>query len=131
MTTVLLVDDEQPVLRSLEKTLLRARFHVLTANNCLSGWEMFQAHAGSINIAIFDLNMPDFDNVSKPNAGLDLVKHVLAARPDLPVLILTAYDEVSKARGALQIGARAYFIKGREQGLVDLVQEVLFESFSK
>src|SRR5437868_1274480 len=100
MITILLVDDEQPVLRSLEKTLLRARFHVLTANNCVSVWEMFQANAGSINIAIFDLNMPGFDNVSKPNAGLDLVMRVLAARPGLPVLILTAYDEVGKAKDA-------------------------------
>jgi two-component system response regulator FlrC len=131
MTTLLLVDDEQPLLRSLEKTLLRVRFHVLTASDCASGWKMFQANAASIDMAIFDLNMPDFDGVCKPDAGLDLMKRVVAARPGLPVLVLTAYDEVGKAKDALQIGARAYFVKGREQDLVDLVQEILSEQISK
>jgi two-component system response regulator FlrC len=131
MTTILLVDDEQLVLRSLEKTLLRVGFHVLTASNCVSGWKMFQANAESIDMAIFDLNMPDFDGISKPDAGLELMKRVVAARPGLPVVVLTAYDEVGKAKGALQLGARAFFVKGREQGLVNLVQEILSESISK
>ncbi len=41
MTTVLLVDDEKLILRSLEKTLLRAGFDVLTASDCKSGSEIF------------------------------------------------------------------------------------------
>ncbi|HSO13517.1 MAG TPA: response regulator [Anaerolineales bacterium] len=131
MTTILLVDDEQLVLRSLEKTLLRVRFHVLTASNCVSGWKMFQTNAESIDMAIFDLNMPDFDGISRPDAGLELMQRIVAIRPDLPVVVLTAYDEVGKAKGALQLGARAFFVKGREQGLVNLVQEILSDSISK
>ena len=41
MTTILLVDDERLILRSLEKTLLRAGFDVLTASDCKSGSETF------------------------------------------------------------------------------------------
>jgi len=43
MTTILLVDDEKLVLRSLEKTLLRAGFDVLTAVDCRSGLDTFKA----------------------------------------------------------------------------------------
>lgn len=125
MTTVLLVDDEKLVLRSLEKTLLRAGFEVLTAGDCLSGWETFQSNADRVDIAIFDLNMPGFDGLPQAEAGLGLLKKVADVRPNLPVIILTAYDEVGKAREAVEGGARAYFVKGREQGLVELIGQIL------
>ena len=125
MTTILLVDDEKLVLRSLEKTLLRAGFDVLTAGDCSSGLETFKANAASVDLAVFDLNMPGFEGLPKPGAGLDLLARVVELKPGLPAVILTAYDEVGKARDAVSIGARAYFVKGREQGLVELIQGIL------
>lgn len=125
MTTVLLVDDEKLVLRSLEKSLLRAGFDVLTAGDCRAGWETFQANRATIEMAIFDLNMPGFDGTPKPDAGMDLLQKVLEVHPGLPAIILTAYDEVGKAREAVGIGATAFFVKGREQGLVELIQALL------
>jgi DNA-binding NtrC family response regulator len=128
MTTIMLVDDEKLVQRSLEKTLLRAGYEVVTANDCTSGWETFQANAAAIDLAVFDLNMPDFTGILKPGAGLDLLQKVVAAKPGLPTVVLTAYDEVSKAKEAMGSGARAYFVKGREQGLVELIQGILGKS---
>jgi two-component system NtrC family response regulator len=127
MTTVLLVDDERLILRSLEKTLLRAGFDVLTAADCKSGSEAFAQHMGEINIAVLDLNMPGFDGIPKSGAGLDLLDELKKQKTDLPVIILTAYDEVSRAKDAVSRGASAFFVKGREQGLVDLIQKILSE----
>ena len=125
MTTILLVDDERLVQRSLEKTLLRAGYEVLTASDCASGWQTFEANATAIDMGVFDLNMPDFNGLPKPGAGLDLLQKIVAAKPGIPTVVLTAYDEVGKAKDAVGIGARAYFVKGREQGLVELIQEIL------
>lgn len=125
MTTILLVDDERLVLRSLEKTLLRAGFDVLAAGDCVSGLEVFEANVGTIDLAVLDLNMPGFDGLLKADAGLDLLQRVLEKKSNLPVIVLTAYDEVGKAKDAVQIGARAYFVKGREQGLVELIHQIL------
>jgi len=125
MTTILLVDDERLVQRSLEKTLLRAGFDVLTANDCTSGLETFKANADAVDLAVFDLNMPGFDGLPKNAAGLDLLQKVLEVKPGLPAVVLTAYDEVSKAKEAVTIGAKGYFVKGREQGLVELIQGIL------
>lgn len=125
MTTILLVDDEKLVQRSLEKTLLRAGFDVLTAADCRSGWDTFQEHVATIDLAVFDLNMPDCTGLNKPGAGLDLLQKVLEAKPGLPAVVLTAYDEVGKAKDAMNLGARAYFVKGREQGLVELIEGIL------
>ena len=41
------------------------------------------------------------------------------------ICILTAYDEVTKAKDAVSGGASAFFVKGREQGLVELIQKIL------
>jgi len=125
MTTVLLVDDEKLIQRSLEKTLLRAGFDVLTAADCKSGSEVFAQNAGQVNIAVLDLNMPGFDGISKSGAGLDLLDDLKKQKPDLPIVILTAYDEVTKAKDSVSRGANAFFVKGREQGLVELIQKIL------
>lgn len=125
MTTVLLVDDEKLVQRSLEKTLLRAGFDVLTAPDCQSGLETFMRDPDAVDIAVLDLNMPDFDGVPKPGAGFDLLDELKKRNAELPVIVLTAYDEVAKARDSVSRGANAFFVKGREQGLVDLVRKIL------
>lgn len=125
MTTVLLVDDERLILRSLEKTLLRAGFDVFTASDCKSGSESFAKNMDAINIAVLDLNMPSFDGAPKADAGLDLLTDLKKQKPALPVVILTAYDEVNKAKEAVSGGASAFFVKGREQGLVELIQKIL------
>jgi DNA-binding NtrC family response regulator len=125
MTTVLLVDDEKLILRSLEKTLLRAGFDVITAANCKSGSEIFTQNSDTIDIAVLDLNMPSFDGTPKTGAGLDLLADLKSKKPSLPVVILTAYDEVTKAKESVSGGASAFFVKGREQGLVELIQKIL------
>lgn len=125
MTTILLVDDERLVLRSLEKTLLRAGFDVLTGSDCTSGLDTFAQNSDKIDLAIFDLNMPGFDNVPMDAAGLELLKKVLEQKPGLLCIVLTAYDELGKAREAVSLGAKAYFVKGREQGLVELIQKII------
>jgi DNA-binding NtrC family response regulator len=125
MTTVLLVDDEKLILRSLEKTLLRAGFDVITASDCKSGSGIFSQNSDTIDIAVLDLNMPSFDGTPKTGAGLDLLADLKKQKPSLPVVILTAYDEVTKAKDAVSGGASAFFVKGREQGLVELIQRIL------
>jgi DNA-binding NtrC family response regulator len=125
LTTVLLVDDEKLILRSLEKTLLRAGFDVLTASDCKSGSEIFSQNMDAVNIAVLDLNMPSFDGVPKTGAGLDLLADLKKQKASVPVVILTAYDEVTKAKDAVSGGASAFFVKGREQGLVELIQKIL------
>jgi two-component system cell cycle sensor histidine kinase/response regulator CckA len=125
MTTVLLVDDEKLVFRILEKTLLRAGFNVITSSDCKSGSETFSHNMDQVDIAVLDLNMPGFDGTSKTGAGLDLLADLKKQKPSLPVVILTAYDEVTKAKEAVSGGAGAFFVKGREQGLVELIQRLL------
>jgi ActR/RegA family two-component response regulator len=125
---ILLVDDEGLVLRSLEKTLLRAGFDVETAMDVGAGLASFEAAQGAgepFDLAILDLNMPGFDGQNDVNAGLALLSKLIEIDADLPVIILTAFDEVARAKEAVARGARAYFVKGREAGLVELVNHII------
>lgn len=125
---ILLVDDEPLVRRSMEKSLLRAGFDVETADSCPTGLALFEQarqQGEPFDLAVLDLNMPGFEGISQSGAGLELLSRLLTLQPDLPTIVLTAYDQVSKAKEALKRGARAYLVKGREQGLIDLINQTL------
>jgi DNA-binding NtrC family response regulator len=128
MPKLLLVDDDNLVRRSMQKTLLRKGFSVVTAEDCRQGLSIFEAahQVGEhFDVALLDLNMPNFEGVQEQAAGLTLLSRLLEIQPDLATIVLTAYDEVDKAKEAVQRGARSYFVKGREQGLIDLINQIL------
>lgn len=125
---VLLVDDEPLVRRSLQKTLVRAGYVVALAADCKSGlaaFEQAEQQRTPFDLAVLDINMPDFAGQQATGAGLQLLREIMQRRPELPTVMLTAYDEVNKAKEAINAGARSYFVKGREQGLVKLIDDLL------
>jgi two-component system nitrogen regulation response regulator GlnG len=110
----------------LEKTLLRAGFDVDTAADVNQGLDLFkdaETNQTPFDMAVLDINMPGFDGIERSGAGLELLSKIKDIRQDVHIIMLTAYDEVNKAKDAVTRGARAYFVKGREQGLVELINE--------
>jgi len=125
---VLLVDDERLVLRSLEKTLLRAGLDVATAGDAKSGLDAFRAALkGGVpfHVAVLDLHMPNLDGRDDSDAGLELLSKLIELDAGLPVVVLTAFDEVARAKEAVARGARTYIVKGREAELVEVVKGLL------
>ena len=116
----LLVVDDIPVIRS---TVAR-----IVTNQKPSLQPVIQASTGeeAVNLArlyrpdiiLMDIKMPKLD-------GLQAVSIIRNEHPAAKIIMLTAYDEVNKAKEAVQRGASAYFVKGREQGLVELIDEIL------
>jgi len=125
---ILLVDDEPLVLRSMAKTLLRAGFDVHVAEDARIGFNLFQVALEDdepFDVAIVDLHMPDLDGQSNPDAGLHLLSEILALDANMPVVVLSAFDQVARAKEAVTRGARAYLVKGREAGLIEIVNDIL------
>ena len=99
---LLLVEDDAPTLSELSQVLAAERFEVFQASDGKAGLTAFEReHA---DVLITDLKMPAM-------GGLELMRRVKALRPDVPVILTTAYGETDTAIEALRLGALDYFKK--------------------
>jgi DNA-binding NarL/FixJ family response regulator len=68
------------------------------------------------DVVLTDLRMPDL-------TGIEVTRRLVAADPDLPVLVLTMHDDDESVYGAMRAGARGYLLKGTDSAeLVSTVQ---------
>ncbi|MGB8894228.1 MAG: response regulator, partial [Pseudolabrys sp.] len=65
----------------------------------------------SLILILSDINMPGM-------SGLELVPKARAARPDVPVIMITAYGDADTKRKALENGAEALFTKPIDFGML-------------
>ena len=102
MNRILVVDDDQKLLKMLQRTLVLEGFDVDTAGNGLEALERIDQQAPDILIA--DWTMPKMD-------GMELVRQLRQEKNQLPVLLLTARDAIENRVQGLQTGADDYLIK--------------------
>ncbi|MDY5236944.1 sigma-54 dependent transcriptional regulator [Bacteroides helcogenes] len=118
--TILIVDDNKSVLASLELLLENEFSEVRTATNpnqitCLLTTTV-------INTLILDMNFSA--GINNGNEGLYWLKRIREIRPDLPVIMLTAYGDVELAVKALKNGATDFLLKPWDnQALIQKVKE--------
>jgi DNA-binding NtrC family response regulator len=99
---VLLVDDDPSVLRLLEFELGEAGISTAAANDGRQALELLKKT--DIDTIILDLGLPDIQ-------GQELLKRFHTSHPEIPVIVLTARDEVSEAVLCMQLGARDFVTK--------------------
>jgi CheY-like chemotaxis protein len=104
---ILVVDDEPDVevlFRQQFRHDLRAgRFTMEFAQSAPAALQRLTDAAGaSVILVLSDDNTPGM-------SGLELLPKAKAARPDVPVIMITAYDDVETKRKALENGAEALF----------------------
>jgi CheY-like chemotaxis protein len=125
---ILVVDDEENILRSVEKTLFREGFEVETAEGNIEAFQLFQnsLRAGApFDLVVIDLNMPDFQGKESKYAGLELLERIKAAAPHVPVIANSAWDETETAKRCIEKGATDYFVKGRNEEMLKKIQRIL------
>ena len=125
---ILVVDDEENLLRSTEKSLFREGFEVETANGNIPALALVQEalnNGAPFDLVIVDLNMPDFADKESKYAGLELLERLKAETPDTPVIINSAWDEVETAKMCIDKGAADYFVKGRTDEMLQKIRTVL------
>ena len=101
-TKLLIVDDEEPVRRALERILERRGYECTTAKDAVTARE---ALAGdSFALVLSDVNMPG-------ESGLQLIKTTVVDHPDTATVMCTGLDDADLARTAIEIGAYGYIVK--------------------
>ena len=106
---ILVVDDEadiEPLFRQQFRRDLRAgRFVMEFALSGEAALNLIErAEAASLILILSDINMPGM-------SGLEMLPKVRAARPDVPVIMITAYGDAETKRKALESGAEALLDK--------------------
>jgi len=99
---ILIVDDEKPLRDTLARWL-KPSYECLTAPGAKEALEMLKTDS-EIVLLITDVKMPDEDGVS-------LLKKAKALKPDLSVILLTAYGTIDLAVEAMKEGADDFFQK--------------------
>ena len=94
--TILIIDDEPNLRRSLALILQRAGHTVTTAADAQEALQNMQA--GAFDLAFLDLKLPD-------RSGISLLPELRQLQPDMPILILTANATLETAIAAVRQGA--------------------------
>ena len=102
MTKILLIEDDVPFCKLLEKFLIKKCFEVVIA---FSGLEAkTKIKNTDFDVIITDLRLPDYD-------GIQLMSEIKTIFPTIPVLLMTGYSDVSTAVKAIKNGATDYISK--------------------
>src|SRR5690554_7954891 len=114
---ILIVEDDRDLREALVTTLELAKFRVREAAN---GEEaLVSLGRNPVDMVVSDVNMPGL-------SGHELLAEVQRLYPGLPMMLITAYGQISHAVSAMQSGAIDYLVKPFEpQVLVDAVTKVV------
>jgi DNA-binding response OmpR family regulator len=117
--SILIIDDEPNLRRSLGLILQRAGYDINTASNAAEAFQLLQA--GAYDLTFLDIKLPDQN-------GIQLLPQIKTLYPDMPVLILTAHATLDTAIDAVRLGARDYLLKPIDpESILTRVADVLKE----
>lgn len=113
MPTILLLDDEQEILKSLGEILSRFGYQVEAHSDGRSALAMLK-EGNKIDLVITDYRMPGMD-------GLEFLNALRLLDPNVPVIMLTAYGAVESYLKSISLGVFEYVnkpIKAKELGRI-------------
>lgn len=102
MAKILLIEDDVPFCKLLEKFLIKKSFEVVTAFSASEAKAKIKVT--DFDLIITDLRLPDCD-------GIQLMSEIKTTHPNIPVLLMTGYSDVSTAVKAIKNGAADYISK--------------------
>src|SRR5467141_3948036 len=118
---VLIIDDERPVLMTVEALLKRHGYHVDAAATASQGLKLLKSNSPSL--VLLDLQLPDAH-------GLEMLDRIKTELPKAQVVILTAHDSLHNAIESIKRGAYHFISKPyAPEELLSLVEKALEKQF--
>ncbi len=100
--TILIVDDEKLLLKSLEKALSKDGYRVLTAANGRGALDCFEKNFP--DLILLDVRLPDID-------GMQILKRIKEMDSNSAIIVMTAFSGIKGAVEAIRLGAYDYIAK--------------------
>ena len=114
---ILIIDDERPILLTLEALLGRHGYHADVAATAAAGMRTLESKMPAL--VLLDLQLPDAE-------GLQMLDQIKREHPDTQVIILTAHDSLNNAIESIKRGAYHFISKPyAPEELLSLVDKAL------
>jgi CheY-like chemotaxis protein len=116
---ILLIDDEEPIVRMVQQMLEHLGYNVTALTNSMKALEAFRRQPEKFDLVITDQTMPNI-------TGAQLAQKLLGIRPDIPIILCTGFSEVMMEEKARAIGIREYIMKPViKSGLSKAIRKIL------
>ncbi|THB76652.1 MAG: sigma-54-dependent Fis family transcriptional regulator [Desulfobacteraceae bacterium] len=102
MEKILIVDDEKNYPMIIAEVLQEEGYVSLTASSGIEALDILNTEL--VDLVLTDVKMPGM-------SGIDLLERIKELKPDMPVIVMTAFGSVEKAVEAMQKGAYTYILK--------------------
>jgi DNA-binding NtrC family response regulator len=114
---ILIIDDERPILMTLEALLGRHGYQPHTAATAAYGMRVLRESSPAL--VLLDLQLPDAE-------GLEMLEQIKREHPETQVIILTAHDSLNNAIESIKRGAYHFISKPyAAEELLSLVEKAL------
>lgn len=120
MIRILIVEDDQNILKLMAIRLKQSGYQVFTAENSCQALNIFNEQ--QIDLMIVDVMLPDYD-------GYELMRQIRSINQDLPAIMVTAKDTLEDKRKGFSVGIDDYLVKPVEhEELVMRIEALLRRS---
>ncbi len=118
MSIRLLIADDHEMVRSGLKSLVEGTDIAVVAEAATGDSALRMSLKHDVDVVLLDVRMPDGD-------GLKLLTKIKDDRPELPVLMFSAYDNSTYIARSVALGASGYLLKGiGRNDLLDAIRQV-------
>jgi len=118
---ILLLDDDDSIVHTLEQMLGRMGYHITAMTNSLEALKTFETNPQRFDLVITDITMPKM-------TGDQFAQAIISIRPDIPVILTTGFSDRLNQKQAEQLGIKAFLMKPVEREvLLKTVRKVLDE----
>jgi len=116
---ILLVDDDQAIVRMETRMLETLGYRITSRLNSIEALEVFKANQDDFDLVITDMTMPKM-------TGDQLARELIAVRPDIPIVLCTGFSERVNREKAEIAGIKGFLMKPvLKSDLAKMVRKVL------
>ncbi len=115
---ILVIDDEEILLKSCSRALEPAGYDVVTAGDAEEGFDLLEKEG--FDLVLSDLKMPGMD-------GLEILRKIKETWPGTEVIIITGHGTVNTAVSAMKYGAYDYIEKPFTPDTLNIIIEKALE----
>jgi two-component system response regulator HydG len=114
MTRILIVDDDAELCETLELALRKRAYDVAWVTRAAAALDRLLAE--DFDVVLTDMTMPEID-------GIALCEQIAANRPDVPVVVMTAFGNLDAAVAAIRAGAYDFITKPAQLDVLTIALE--------